>query len=187
MSEILFINACVRENSRTSELAKHLLGRLGGEFDELKLYETELSPLNAEGLEARGEAASAKDFSSPEFDLARQFASAKTVVIAAPYWDLMFPSVLKLYLEAITVNGITFVYSEKGIPTGLCSVERLIYVTTSGGPIVKNLGYDYVLALASSFFGIKEVKCISAEGLDIRGADVDGILRRAKEAISSEF
>ena len=187
MSETLFVNACIRENSRTLELAKHVLDKIGGEFDEVNLYQSDISPLDFNGLLERTSASKTKDFSSTSFDLARQFATAKTIVIAAPYWDLMFPSVLKVYFEAITVNGLTFVYSEKGIPTGLCNADRLIYVTTSGGPIIKNFGFDYVSALARTFYGIKDVKCISAEGLDIRGADVDSILQSAKESIMLDF
>ena len=184
MSDILFINACVRENSRTLKLANHVLGTLEGEITEVRLYDLGLTPLDEEGLKARDAAFDAKDFSDSRFDLAKQFAEAKTVVIAAPYWDLMFPAVLKTYLEAITVNGLVFSYSEKGIPTGMCKAERLIYVTTSGGPIFKNFGYDYVSALADAFYGINDVKCISAEGLDIRGADVDAIMRKAKENVA---
>ena len=187
MSEILFVNACVRENSRTLELAKHVLKKIGGEFDEVKLYQSDISPLDFNGLIERTSASKIKDFSNSSFDLARQFVTAKTIVIAAPYWDLMFPAVLKVYLEAITVNGLTFVYSEKGIPTGLCNAERLIYVTTSGGQIIKNFGFDYVSALARTFYGIKNVKCISAEGLDICGVDVDSILQSAKKSIMLEL
>lgn len=183
MSEILFINACVRENSRTLSLAKHVLDSLGGEVEEVKLYETDLAPLDTEGMKAREDAFKAKDFSDSRFALARQFASAKTIVIAAPYWDLMFPSVLKVYFEAVTVNGLAFVYSDKGFPTGLCAAERMIYVTTSGGPIVHSFGFDYACALAKSFYGISDVRCICAEGLDIRGADADAILLGAKESV----
>ena len=46
-----------------------------------------------------------------------------------------------------------------------------------------NFGYDYISALAMSFYGIKDVKCISAENLDLCGADVKKILRNAKETI----
>ena len=117
--------------------------------------------------------------------LARQFASAETVVIAAPYWDLMFPSILKVYLENITVCGITFRYSDKGIPQSLCKAKNLYYVTTSGGFIgANNFGYDYIKALAYGFFGIGNVRFFSAEGLDIYGADVDGIMQKAKKEIS---
>ena len=183
MSDILFVNACVRENSRTLELAKHVLGTLEGEVEEVKLYELDLAPLDAEGLKARDAAVAAKDFSDSRFDLARQFASAKTIVIAAPYWDLSFPAALKLYFETVTVNGLTFAYSENGIPTGLCRAERMIYVTTSGGPIISSFGFDYASALAKSFYGINDVRCVSAEGLDIYGADVDAIMLSAKECV----
>ena len=183
MAEILFINACVRENSRTLSLAKQVLATLGGDIEEVKLYETELSPLDMDGMAARDKAFAAKDFSDSRFELARQFASAKTIVIAAPYWDISFPSILKTYFEAVTVNGLTFAYSDKGIPVGLCSAERLVYVTTSGGPIMKNFGYEYTCALAKSFYGIKDTRFVSAEGLDIRGADADAILLSAKESV----
>ena len=186
MSEILFINACVRENSRTLELAKHVLDKLSGEVDEVRLYDVELPPLSVDGMKTRDEAARAKDFSDGIFDLAWQFANAKTIVLAAPYWDMMFPAVVKSYFENVTVNGLTFRYGEKGIPVGLCKAERLIYVTTSGGPIMKSFGYDYVCALARSFYGIKDVRCISAEGLDIRGADVEAILSSAKNAVTED-
>ena len=187
MPEILFINACVRENSRTLELAKCVLDSLGGELEEVKLYEAGLSPLDAEGMKARDAASSAKDFSDARFALARQFAEAKTIVIAAPYWDLMFPSILKVYFESVTVNGLTFAYSEKGIPRGLCNAKRLIYVTTSGGPIIHNFGFDYTRALAKSFYGIEDVCCISAEGLDVRGADVNAILQNAKASLNEKI
>lgn len=183
MPDILFVNACVRENSRTLELARCVLERLGGGVEEVNLYEAKLSPLDTAGMNRRDAAFARKDFSDDCFVLARQFASAKTVVIAAPYWDLMFPAVLKLYFEAVTVNGLTFAYGEDGIPGGLCSAERLIYVTTSGGPIIQNFGYDYASALAKAFYGIKDTKCISAQGLDIYGADTDMILRKAKDAV----
>lgn len=183
MSEILFINACVRENSRTLELSKCVLKNLDGEIEEVKLYEAKLAPLDVEGMKARDEAFISKDYSDSQFALARQFASAKTIVIAAPYWDLMFPAVLRVYFESVTVNGLTFVYSDKGFPVGLCSAERLIYVTTSGGPVVNNFGFDYVSALAKSFYGINDVRFVSAEGLDIRGADADAILLAAKKSV----
>ena len=183
MSEILFINACTRENSRTISLAKEVLSVIGGEVDEVKLYETQLAHLDAAGIKKRDVAFAAKDFSGSDFDLARQFASARTIVIAAPYWDLMFPSVLKTYFETVTVNGLTFTYSDRGIPVGLCNAERMIYVTTSGGPIMKNFGFDYASALAKTFYGINDAKCVSAEGLDIRGANVESIMLSAKESV----
>ena len=187
MAKTLFINACVRENSRTLELAKHLLKVAFNEVDEVKLYETSLAPLDLKAMAIRNESARSGDFSHHLFDLAKQFASAEEIVIAAPYWDLAFPSILKVYFEAITVGGLTFKYSEKGAPQSLCRCKRLIYVTTSGGPIFHNFGFDYVTAIAKGFFGIEQVECIKAEGLDVYGADVLSIINDAKARINEVF
>ena len=96
----------------------------------------------------------------------------------------MFPAVVKNYFEKITVNGLTFAYGANGVPYGLCKAKKLIYVTTSGGPIFNNFGYDYVTALAKGFYGIAEVKCVKAQGLDIYGADVAKIMEEAKQSLS---
>jgi FMN-dependent NADH-azoreductase len=187
MANVLLINACVRENSRTLELARHVLSQWQTEVEEVKLYDCPPAPLDRKGMQMRDGAVLAKDFSHPMFTLARQFAAAETVIIAAPYWDLMFPAVLKTYFENITVNGLTFAYSENGIPYGMCKVKKLIYVTTSGGPIFCNFGYDYVAALAKNFYGIKDVSFVSAQGLDIKGADAKAILEQAKDAYTMKI
>lgn len=180
MEKILFINACIRPNSRTLDLAKYALTKLQGDIEEIKLYEKQLFPLSLKELELRDKASKNKDFSSEIFNLSKQFAHADVIVIAAPYWDLTFPAVVKTYLEKVTVNGLTFAYGENGNPHGLCKAKKLIYVTTSGGPIVYNLGFDYVNALAKCFYGIPEVQCFKAEGLDIYGANVNNIINQAK-------
>ena len=181
MDKILFINACVRPCSRTLELAETLLQKLKGDIQEIKLYETHLPALDLNGMEKRDRASQNNDFSDPLFSAAKQFAAADIIVIAAPYWDLMFPAALKTYLENITVAGVTFRYSEEGRPQSLCNAKALHYVTTSGGFIGQNdFGFSYVKALAQNFFGINEVNRYAAEGLDIFGADVDAIICKAK-------
>lgn len=182
MSKILFINACVRCNSRTLELAKHVLLKLNGDVEEVNLFESNILPLNATDLEIRENASITKDYSSEYFNLAKQFASAETIVVAAPYWDLMFPAVVKNYFERVTVSGLTFTYGQKGIPQGLCNGKKLIYVTTSGGPIKHNFGYEYISALAKGFYGINNVTLLKAEGLDIIGANVKEIIKNAKNS-----
>ena len=184
MEKILFINACVRPNSRTLDLANYLLTRLLGGVEEVKLYEKELYPLTLKEMEIRDKSAKNKDFSNEIFNLAKQFANADVIVLAAPYWDLSFPAIVKNYFEKITVNGLTFAYGENGIPYGLCKAKKLIYVTTSGGPIFYNFGFDYVNSLAKCFYGINEVQCVKAEGLDVYGADVAKIIEDAKKSFT---
>ena len=183
MEQILFVNACVREGSRTRKLAEHLLENLTGNVLEVNLEQDKITPMDRTALMTRDEAVKTRNFDHPMLRYARQFAEADTVVIAAPYWDLSFPALLKIYLEQITVSGVTFRYNEQGIPESLCRVKRLLYVTTAGGPIYRDFGFAYVEALAGGFFGIPEVVCFKAEGLDIIGADVNGILAKAKSGI----
>lgn len=183
MDNVLLINACVRPGSRTLELAQTLLERLDGHVQEVCLQEVPLWALDPKNMEKRDQAAKENDFSDPIFDAAKQFAAAD--VIAAPYWDLMFPAALKTYLENVIVAGITFVYSDQGRPQSLCKAKVLHYVTTSGGFIGQNdFGFSYIQALAQNFFGISELHRYSAEGPDIFGADVEQIMLKAKMEIT---
>ena len=182
-NKILFINACVRDSSRTEELSRHLLNEIYGDVTEIDLYKENILPISEKDLAKRN----SHDYSGSKFDLAKQFANADTIVIAAPFWDLSFPSVLKIYFENITVSGITFEYSNQGRPVGKCRAKKLYYITTSGGYIGEyNFGFDYVKALAENFFGISKVYFYSAEGLDIFGADVQAIMNEAKERIKRD-
>ena len=120
------------------------------------------------------------------FALARQFAAADAIVIAAPFWDLSFPAALKAYLEQINVVGVTFRYTPEGVPEGLCRARKLYYVTTVGGDFFPEaFGFGYVEALAKNFYGIPEVHLIKATGLDIWGANVEEILRACEEEIQN--
>lgn len=187
MDNILLINACVRPDSRTLELAQTLLTGLDGRVQEVRLQELSLPLLDLQNMEKRDRAAKENDFSDPIFDAAKQFAAADVIVIAAPYWDLMFPAALKAYLENITVAGVTFFYSNQGRPESLCKAKTLHYVTTSGGFIGQNdFGFSYIRALAQNFFGINELHRYSAEGLDIFGADVEQIMLKAKMEITTQ-
>jgi FMN-dependent NADH-azoreductase len=102
------------------------------------------------------------------------------VVIAAPYWDMSFPSLLKLFIEQICVNRLTFGYSETGRPYGIVNMKNVVYVTTAGGSIGNaNFGFDYIKGVFSSLFGIDDITFLSAEGVDIYGNDPELILLSA--------
>ncbi|SCX31588.1 FMN-dependent NADH-azoreductase [Ruminococcaceae bacterium P7] len=177
----LYINCCAREESRTDRLARAVLQKLGGDFTELNLYEVNLKPLDKKTLNKRTALIEQGDYSDPIFDYAKQFASADTIVIAAPYWDLSFPATLKIYIENIYVTGIVSAYSESGMPVGLCKAKELYYVTTAGGPYDPTYSYGYVESLAKNFFGIPVTHLVKAEMLDIVGNDAEEILRRKIE------
>ncbi|MEE1037667.1 MAG: NAD(P)H-dependent oxidoreductase [Eubacterium sp.] len=189
MKNILYINACVREESRTALIADAYLKKAANEentvVNEVKLEELDIKPLDGKLLEMRNQLHESENLDNEFFQLARQFANADEIVVAAPYWDLSFPALLKTYVENICVTGITFYYGENGIPVGLCKAKKLTYVTTAGGYIGDfNMGFDYIRNLSAGLFNIPDINCIKAEGLDIFGADVEKII---EETIKEEI
>lgn len=181
---ILFVDGCVRKNSRTLELAQAVLENLPDDVERVTLYPDGAEGLNEEKLSLRDQLLAKKDLEHPMFCFAKQFAAADTIVIAAPYWDLAFPTKVRAYLEEVTVSGITFQYGADGTPQSLCNAQQLIYVTTAGGPIIQNFGFEYVKALAETFYGISKISLVKAEGLDVWGANPTEILEQAKGTIS---
>ena len=185
--KILYVNACVRKDSRTKRLADRLISRLGGDVEEIRLEEIHFGVSDEAFIIKRDRLLAAGEYDDPMFAQARAFASADLIVIAAPFWDLSFPAALKQYLEQINAIGITFRYTETGDPQGLCRAEKLYYVMTAGGPVYSDAyGYGYVKALAQTFYGIPETELISAEGLDLIGADVEAILRETIRKIDGQ-
>lgn len=181
---ILYVNACVRKDSRTKRLADRLLEKLNGAVEEVRLDTISFPKVDQDFLIHRDELIVSGDFDAPLFDSARQFAAADVIVVAAPYYDLSFPASLKQYLEQINVVGITFRYSDAGIPIPLCKAKKLYYITTAGGNYVPDeFGFGYMKALAEGYYGIKDVELIKAVGLDIVGADVEGIIKEAEDRI----
>ena len=186
--EILFVDACPRETSRTRALAGQLLALLPGNVTVLKLTEANIPEITEAVVDRRFLDGKRNDFQDPVYAMAKQFAAADIIVIAAPYWDLSFPALLKRYIEAVTVTGVTFRYSERGVPIGMCRAEKLYYVTTAGGPIVSEaFGYGYIKMLAQGMYGIPDCTCFKAENLDIVGADPEALLRSASDNIRASF
>lgn len=191
MATLLYVNACVRRDvaSRTNRLAQaYLRLRLENQpcsVNTVVLEDVGMAPLLGQGLAEREEAIQKRDFSGASFELARAFAAADEVVIAAPYWDMSFPALLKLYIEQLCVNQLTFCYGETGKPQGLVNVKKVAYITTSGGYIGNaNFGFDYLKGVFSTLFGITDISFFSAEGLDIYGNNPEQILNDAIERMT---
>jgi len=179
---VLFINACVRKESRTKNLADYLLKKLGGNITEINLNKDLPKPFDEEMLLRRDELIKKGAFNDEMFWYAQKFVSADVIVIAAPFWDFSFPALFKVFIEHVNVSGLVFKYTLEGIQT-LCKAQKLYYVTTMGGYNPTDFGFGYVKALCDTLYGIKDVHLIKAEGLDIIGNDVRAILAAAKKEI----
>lgn len=163
---ILYVNCCPRNGSRTAQMAEKLLKELG-EYEEINPEKEGLLPLNDERLKYRTQRIEKGDYSDDIFRYAKQFAKADTIVIAAPFWDLSFPAILKIYIENIYVTGIVSKYTKEGKPEGLCKANTLYYITTAGGPYDGRYSYDYIKDLAKNYFGIEKTVLMKAEMLDV--------------------
>lgn len=166
-------------------LADYLLNKLNGDIKEIVLSEEKIAPLDNRTLEKRDTLISENNFNDDMFSYAKDFAESDVIVISAPYWDLSFPSILKVFFEHINVLKLVFDYSDKGEIVSLCKAKKLYYVTTKGGYGPDDFGFKYIEALSKTFYGIKDVVLIKAEGLDICGNPLEDILEKAKENIDN--
>ena len=184
--ELLIIDCCIRrDQSRTKRLLDRFLAALSPLPPEvsctyLDLMDMDLRYLSGAFFRQRQELLEAGERSHPRFDLARGFARADRIVIAAPFWDLSIPALLKVYIENISVDGITFFCDEAGMH-GRCRAEKLLFLTTRGdrfgsGPMEQ--GSRYLEALCR-MFGIRHYQCVFAEGLDADPAGAEAAMAAA--------
>ena len=187
MENLLFINACVRgERSRTLKLARRFLESYQKAHPDTVITQRDLcaqrlQPQYPEVLAERDELWAAGKLDQPMFEPARQFAAADKIVVAAPFWDLCFPAVLKIYLERISVTDVTFGYDEQGAMVGLCRASKLLYVVTRGGNYAGTdleMGTPMLRALCA-MYGIPELITLAAEGLDDVRQDKQALLDAA--------
>ncbi len=186
MKNILFINGCIRGGkSSTLRLAKSFLAEFEQEqITEVALNELKLSPLDRESLNKRDKDISQNNYDSPEFYFAKQFKNADLIVLAAPFWEGTFPALVHVYLENICVSGLTFELHRTGYK-GLCKAREAVFFTTRGGiyeqgPAKEDEHATGVLKTVFTMLGIEGLTTVSAEGLDIRGAEVETIIKEAE-------
>lgn len=191
MVKVLYIDCCIRrEESRTRLLAETFLAALQKneeyQVERLCLMDEPLAPLNEGFFTDREHLLAENKRDHPRFRYAHQFSQAERVIVAAPFWDLGFPALLKLYIENICVDGITFGADERGV-FGLCKAKRLLFLTTRGGDFSNSpleMGARYLEALCE-FWGIPRFDVVSADGLDLGLEPVKTILDRAIEVALS--
>ena len=167
MRRLMVIDACMRDgDSRTRRILEPLVAELG------KRYEIETVRLDGGDYAAVGRKVLAERSSGyvPEetVALARRLAGADRIVIAAPFWDMSFPAILKVFIENMSLYNITFKDSGTHFE-GLCRSEKVLYVTTrgmnvrTGDPL--EAATPYLKAL-SALWGWGEVITVAAENLD---------------------
>ena len=187
MRKALLIDCCIRKSeSRTFQLLEAFANALPKDVNQelLILDEENLSCLTGSYFEQRQRLLENGSLDHPRFRYAHQFAEADLVCIAAPFWDLSFPALLKVYIEQISVDGITFSTSHGGLK-GICRGTDLVFLTTRGGVYTDDpmeMGSRYLDAL-HTFFGFDRYHCIAAEGMDMSWVDVSAVLEETKQRV----
>jgi len=121
MPQLLFVDACVRgAESRSRMLAERFLSSYAAANPDAAILRRDLmrdrlEPQYPEVLARRDALAAAGKLDDPLFADAWQFARADRIVLAAPFWELSFPAILKIYLERVSMRDITFGYEESGL------------------------------------------------------------------------
>ena len=167
MEKLLFINSCIRaEESRTLRIAEPLIQKLRAKYDikTIDLTSLKLEAIHTDQFCDRGRGV----FQEQVLEYAELMAKADRIVIAAPFWDMSFPSVLKVFFEQISLPGYTFDDGEAKC-IGRCRCEKLLYITTRGMDIktgdILEQAVPYLKAL-SWLWGLGQVYCISCENMD---------------------
>lgn len=187
MIEVLYIDCCVRrEVSRTRILADAFLEALKDQgrysIKQLCLMDEPIVPLSEGFFQQREILLSKASFDHPRFRYAHQFQQAQKIIIATPFWDLGFPSLLKIYIENVSLDGVTFACDQAGCH-GTCLADHLLFLTTRGGDYSNSpleMGARYLEALCE-FFGVPRFDCIAADGMDLGLESPLEILNRAIE------
>lgn len=178
---LLFIDATIRppEISRTFRLCQAYLDAFLKVHPEYVLChrilrEEKLLPNTLNDISLRDSLIDKGELSNSVLDLATEFAAADQILIGAPYWDLSFPAILKIYLEKVCVAGITFRYTEQGVMP-LCRAKRMTYLTACGGKLIPelNFGAHYLRGLSTALFGIARFQAEAAELLDVVQLDAE--------------
>lgn len=172
MKKLVVIDACNREGeSRTWRIASPIVEKLRTRYEvsEYHLPRMKMEPVDAELHKLRHSG------NAPQWavDAARDVASADRILIAAPFWDMSFPAILKTFIEHLSLFNVTF--ADNGTECyGLCTCEKVLYITTRGMNIPmgdpREQATPYFKAL-STLWGLGGLQVIDAYNMDYRNPE----------------
>ena len=168
-------------------------------IEELDLYTSDIPDINYKIFTSRATPVTGESYNNlcdedkQKVDkinaLCDQFLNADKYVIAAPMWSVMFPSILKRYLDCIIINGKAIFISENEVKGLLDNKERkMAYIQSSGGVYPKiisakfNHGVNYIHDIFK-FLGVKQFEKVMVEGVDMSTIGEEKALAKALKDI----
>ena len=171
MKKLIFIDACMRAGSRTRRIASPIMAELRKKYsvETVDLTRNIYPVADNHTLEDRNQGIVPAEHAA----LAKKIAEADRIVIAAPFWDMSFPSALKVFFENMSLFGVTFDSNEKEC-YGLCKAEKVMYITSRGMNISTGDPLEqatpYIKAL-SHLWGWSELNVVAAQNMDYSSAE----------------
>ena len=164
--KLFYIDSTMREESRTRLIATAIIDKLSEryEIETVRLDGADFPAVGSRILHDRDNGIVPKEYA----DMARRLAAADRIVIAAPFWDMSFPSALKVFFENMSLYNITFGSNDREC-FGLCRCEKLLYITTrgmdihTGDPLEQATPYIRALGF---LWGLGDIRVVSAENMD---------------------
>lgn len=173
MSKLVVVNACIRQaDSRTLRIAEPIIDALAQRYETVRYDLPQMEgivPLTPALYACRGTG----DIPLWAIDAAKAIAAADRIVIAAPFWDMSFPAVLKCFFEQTSLFDITFTDTGKTC-TGLCKEPKVLYITTRGMDIPtgdpREQATPYLKALGT-LWNLGELTTLAAWNMDYRSPE----------------
>lgn len=197
MTKVLY----VKGNPKGTEQSYSL--RLGQDFiaayhtahpdavvSELDLYEDNIPLIDADVMTGWGKLAAQSELSHHEAskvqrlgELVDQFLDHDLIVIAAPMWNFGYPPMVKAYIDAVSVAGKTFAYTDKG-PVGLVKDKQAVILEARGGVYIDTPASAVVhsqthLSAVLGFLGITDVQTVLSEGMAANPSEAEEIFAEA--------
>jgi FMN-dependent NADH-azoreductase len=102
-------------------------------------------------------------------EIVDQFIAADKFIFVNPMWNFSFPPVLKAYIDAVSIAGKTFKYTEQG-PVGMLTDKKALHIQASGGVYSHGPAQDFeqghrYLKAIMQFFGVPSFEGIFIEGV----------------------
>lgn len=166
MKKLFYIDACLRSGSNTKKIADAIIGKLSEkyEIETVRLSDCSFPVVKNDILNERNNGYVPEEYVA----MAKKLAAADRLVIASPFWDMSFPSALKIFFENMSLFNVTFASNEKEC-YGLCKAEKVLFITTRGMNISTGDELEqatpYIKAL-SRLWGLGELYVVSAQNMD---------------------
>lgn len=165
MKKIILIDACMRgDDSRTRKLTQGIVSAIDKD-NSIKVID--LSSLNLSAY-TRTNNPTNQPIEERFINLSKEIANSDGIIISAPFWDMSFPSLLKVFLEKLSIAEVMFIDNKKTC-VGISNIPFMFLITTRGMDIPDDSELEqfspYLRALCH-LWGIQKFDQVSAYNLD---------------------